>query len=56
MVAHSDVRPLTWPRIVLAWLAMMGVDLLFHAGLFVGVFDQARPPGSRRFSCSTRSK
>lgn len=32
-------------RIGLAWLAMVGVDLLFHAGLFASVFDQAREPG-----------
>ena len=51
MVTRSDSRrssgrggPLTWPRIALAWLAMMGVDLLFHAGLFAGVFDQSREP------------
>ena len=32
-------------RIALAWVAMVGVDLLFHAGLFAAVFDQAREPG-----------
>jgi hypothetical protein len=29
---------------MLAWLAMVGVDLLFHAGLFAAVFDRAREP------------
>ena len=40
----SEASPMSWARVTLAWVAMIGVDLLFHAGLFAGVFDQAREP------------
>lgn len=31
--------------VLLAWLVAVGVDLLFNAGLFSGLFDQQREPG-----------
>lgn len=40
----SNIGGRRWGRITLAWLATIGVDLLFHAGLFAGVFDQSREP------------
>jgi hypothetical protein len=30
--------------VLLAWLMAIGVDLLFNAGLFSGLFDQASEP------------
>lgn len=38
--AASRPRPL-----LLAWLAAIAVDLLFNAGVFTPLFDQAREPG-----------
>ncbi len=34
----------SWARVTLAWLAAIGVDLLFHAGLFAEIFDASREP------------
>ena len=35
---------LTPARILLAWLIAVGVDLLFHAGLFARLFEPSREP------------
>ena len=37
-------RALTLRPMVVAWLLAVGVDLLFNAGLFSGLFDQTREP------------
>lgn len=33
-----------WQPVLVAWLLAIGVDLFFNAGLFSGLFDQAREP------------
>lgn len=37
-------QALTPRSVVVAWLLAIGVDLLFNAGLFAGLFDQTREP------------
>lgn len=45
---HRQTQPahaLSVAPVLTAWLAAIGVDLLFNAGLFSPLFDQAREPG-----------
>lgn len=42
--AERSTPSRSWARIGLAWLMTIGIDLFFHAGVFVGVFDQSREP------------
>lgn len=41
----SPARGLSARPVTLAWLVAVGVDIFFNAGLFSGLFDQAREPG-----------
>jgi len=40
----TSPRALTLRPVAVAWLLAVGVDLLFNAGLFSGLFDQSREP------------